>query len=320
VDGTRVGSVEMVAKHLLALKKLVEGLPDGVHVYAIIEHLFGMLLQLPRWKMPYVFRILLEVCKEEDKAVTGTGGGQKFAPGAIAYGAEILFQLSPALDTFAARDLCDWLALHLSNTKFGWPFWEHWAQDAQENVQPGDAPEQFLRLLVQKCALLAPASRLTAHIPASLQKYLPEAPIARSVYLEEGGHGEIDDTMREVAKTLLKKIQDKDDPEDIADWLTDNSAVDSMANADARRAHILMHMLLYAGSHTVTHTIAGIDRLRTILQEVGASGEGAERAMIDAVLEVWASSPWHINFVLDACMRRMILLPRPGASSLLSDR
>src|SRR5690606_6920030 len=102
-----------------------------------------------------------------------------------------LFQLSPALDTFAARDLCDWLALHLSNTKFAWPFWNHWAEEAQ-GVESGDAPEQFLRLLVQKCALLAPASRLTPHIPESLQKYLPAAAVAQSVYVDESAGADVD--------------------------------------------------------------------------------------------------------------------------------
>jgi hypothetical protein len=32
------------------------------------------------------------------------------------------------LDPLGARQVADWLGSHLTNTKFGWPFWEQWKE------------------------------------------------------------------------------------------------------------------------------------------------------------------------------------------------
>ena len=61
-------------------------------------------------------------------------------------GATLLFQLSPALDLCAVREVARWQSSHLINSELAWPYWEYLSTEYGEATE-GDGRRLFLRLL-----------------------------------------------------------------------------------------------------------------------------------------------------------------------------
>jgi hypothetical protein len=93
---------------------------------------------------------------------------------------------------------------------------------------------------------------------------------------------------------------------------------------------MLMHVVLFAGHKTITHTISFIDKYRcvllthmytrlklvcrSLLQDFAYASPENERRMLEAVTEAWVHSPWHVGFIVDALMRRAVLTPSTGTA------
>ena len=92
-DGTRRGSMEIMARHLLNLSRLTpEGSSSEV---AVLETLFCMILQSPSHCSSLMHRVMLEINRLEPSLV----------PPVVASGVWSLYSLVPAMDATAWRQL-----------------------------------------------------------------------------------------------------------------------------------------------------------------------------------------------------------------------
>jgi hypothetical protein len=120
-DGTKLGSVDLLVKHLLSVAQLF---PVDAHVeFILLEMLFQRLVQQPANSAVSggIYRLLLALCKTDSNI-----------PPVLALGTNILFQMVPDMDTAVWRALGHWFAFHVVNTKLSWPFWDFWVSQYEE--------------------------------------------------------------------------------------------------------------------------------------------------------------------------------------------
>jgi hypothetical protein len=126
-DGTKLGSLELLSAHLLAVGKLFPGSQEDIS-YSLVELLLQTLLSRPDSPPLHasVFRLLLELSRKQPL----------FTP-VVALGANAVFQLVPLLDITAAAAFGRWFASHLINTQLSWPaqFWDFWVGELAEAEQ-----------------------------------------------------------------------------------------------------------------------------------------------------------------------------------------
>lgn len=203
-DGTHIGTVDQVALHQLAAFKLF---PEDttVHLeYLLIESMLLLIVQVPPACASGVYRIILELCKKNAKI-----------PPAVAAVTGVLAQLFPAMDTSAWRAVTRWLSCHLTNSKLAWPYWDYWASEYSEAPTDG-VHKAFMKLLVEQCSRAIPAQKLRAALPASLHDAIIEdfAPAASDMFGDSGGG-----SLAAVAKAVLQKVDSREDPDDLQEWL-----------------------------------------------------------------------------------------------------
>lgn len=114
-DGTKLGSMELLTTHLLAVFKLF---PGGAHLeYVLVEMLMQVLLQRPANAAlsASVFRLLLELCRRAPQTF----------PAVVALGTNTVFQLVPGMCLcatyvcvfFCAENFASFCTLH-NRTQF----------------------------------------------------------------------------------------------------------------------------------------------------------------------------------------------------------
>lgn len=189
-DGTRTGSVELLARHLLAVSKLFAAPCDGsrepsqpLHLeYLLIEHLFQLLLQPPTHLLAAfhagIFKLLLVLCRTDP-----------LIPPVVALAANIAFQMAPDLDPACWRELARWFSFHLTNTKLSWPYWDFWLEELRESqaasadredlrccrvsCRGASAQSLLVRIVVERCTRSSLADRVLRVFPSELAGCVP---------------------------------------------------------------------------------------------------------------------------------------------------
>ena len=145
-NGTQMGTIELMINQLNATSKVINNYSNTVKFeYLLVEILFQILLKVPSNDISNsaIYRILLELTK-------------KFPtfPNVVASALSILFTTLPEMDVCALGQLTDWLAFHLNNTQFSWPYWVHWETELKEEEATASPLKTFCVLLVEKLTIL----------------------------------------------------------------------------------------------------------------------------------------------------------------------
>ena len=157
-DGTYIGTITTLCKHLLSLSKI---LPSHINTlpfeYILVEVLLVQ-LSLSTYNSTYhglICRIVLELCK------TATS-----FPPVLALGMSVIYQLGSDFDSNVWRNYASWLSFHLINTKLIWPYWVHWAEEYEASVDVTSESKLLLKLVIDKCA--------HAMVPESVRQAVPD--------------------------------------------------------------------------------------------------------------------------------------------------
>jgi hypothetical protein len=137
-DGTKLGSIDLLRNHLLALNSLFsinqekENNVSRIPVeYFIVESLFHRILSLPFNHVTHhlpLYKLILHFCKKDPAF-----------PPMIALAMNTLFLIIPSLDLEAIRSLGNWFAFQFINTNCKWPFWDFWIGEC--NLLEDDADD-----------------------------------------------------------------------------------------------------------------------------------------------------------------------------------
>ena len=246
-DGTKLGSLELLTTHLMAVFKLF---PAEAHLeFLLVEGLMQVVLQQPvnTALSASVFRLILELCRHN---------AQLFAP-VVALAANTVFQLVPDLDVGASQEFGRWFAFHLENTQLSWPqeYWSFWLSEMQEGAEAGQQlVPLFVRSIVERLSFSVVPDRLKAALPSALHGLIHSNTPAHCPLLSASTEGEPAQTsmlahipgIADAAQQLRAKLEQKTDPEDVADWLEAFSLADEVSQWQCSRAHIffdLAHLL-----------------------------------------------------------------------------
>mmetsp|Transcript_10642 Transcript_10642/g.14651 ORF Transcript_10642/g.14651 Transcript_10642/m.14651 type:complete len:1276 (+) Transcript_10642:85-3912(+) len=185
-DGTRTGSVELLARHLLSVSRLFAAGAEGepLHLeYLLVEHLFQLLLQPPAQLLVAshagLFKLLLVLCRTDP-----------LVPPVVALAANIAFQMAPDLDPCCWRELARWFSFHLTNTKLSWPYWDFWLDELAEaragsadrddprccrvSCRGASAQALLVRIVVERCTRASIADRVLRVFPSELAGCIPQ--------------------------------------------------------------------------------------------------------------------------------------------------
>jgi hypothetical protein len=163
-DGTHVGTVETLCNHLLLVSKLFPTVSSTDMEYIFVETLLVALTQLPSRtsRTGALCRVILQLCKKSPTF-----------PPVLALGTSILYQLGTDMDTGIWRILAQWLSFHLINTKLGWPYWNHWAEDFTLQNKVNTESKMFLDIVVGRCSRALLPDIVRSSLPQSMHCLIP---------------------------------------------------------------------------------------------------------------------------------------------------
>lgn len=186
-DGTKTGSLELLANQLLAVSRLFSINNDSTSPtklaieYFIIELLFQKILSLPinrRTNNLVVFKLILHFCKKFPT----------FAP-MVALASNIVFLMIPFLNVHSIMQFSNWFSFHFVNTALQWPFWDFWigevgllteGSNTEEQEESGNDKDHrlqlfFIKAVLQQCLRLVSREKLDLTIPSEFKEFLGNA-------------------------------------------------------------------------------------------------------------------------------------------------
>jgi len=307
-NGTVVGSMDLLVKHLVAVGKLF---PDGLCLeYILVEFLFQQLLANPSnpSHTSSICRLLLELCKKYPAIVP-----------AIALCCHELFQSMGEMDYSSIGELASWLAFHLSNTQFVWPYWEDWWKDIVEG-QPGDPRAMFLQTVVIKCGRIDVPERMRESLPDYLHPliplpFLPQCSFIPDELVSAQVHGAATGTFRalmDICQELIAMIgsKEKQSVESVEEWLgsLEVAVVSSPPSVCDKywRVCVLLQCIFSVGRTTLSNLTSLMERYSEAIRSFCAGDDG-QRAVCECVWEAWGGDQATLNIILDAMLRRGLL-------------
>ena len=196
-DGTKLGSIDLLASHLLSVARLfpveegetVRGrVVSGSHLdYLLVEVIFQQLLQPPAHlslaSHAGHFKLLVHLCRRD-----------AIFPPILALGANIAFQMNSELQPPSWRELARWFAFHLTNTKHSWPYWEFWLEELNDSLaasadrdiagsgsgsvvirsQGSSAAALLTHLVVDHCTRASIPEKIMKVFPVEMHTFVPQ--------------------------------------------------------------------------------------------------------------------------------------------------
>jgi len=325
-DGTKLGSIDLMAQHLLAVSKHFS--VDAHLEYALVEMLFQLLLQQPNSNSSssmlsaLICRLMLELCKKDPVGY----------PPVVAFAANTVFQLVPEVDYLSGMEFGKWFAFHLLNTNLSWPYWDFWASELEDSLQESSLSslvELFIKYILDKCFQASVPDKLKAvfpapwHslnpalngivIPARCPLFPPENPLLDetppySSILANYLLTEEDRVDLMAAAAQLKTMLDKKaNPDDVTEWL-DGLQLQVTAESEPLicwRGCLLVQTLLYKGSSdtALSAMIGLLDRYSETIR-TAAITEESQLDILAMLTEVFSSDSYMYRLVLNEMLRR----------------
>lgn len=260
-------------------------LPLGYrHEAFLAEVMFEQMLQLPKAESKPIFyyATMIDLCKLLPEF-----------PRAMAGCVRELFGKLEALDVECRLRLSEWLAYHLSNFNFQWP-WERWAHVLQ---QPNNSVQRmFLEDIISRLVRLSYHEKIQKSLPEAFLCLLPPKPIPVCMYLKQDPQeDEVEDPFMKLAAEFHSMVREKRTDEDVNGWVQE-SVVASIGAS--KTLDVVLQVLLMVGSKSFTHTLTALERYIRVLREL-VSDEEQEMVAINSVSYVWTNSPQRTIMILN---------------------
>lgn len=259
-------------------------LPLGFrHEAFLAEMMFGQMLQLPTsdHKPIFYYATMIDLCKllpEFPRAMVGC--------------VRELFGKLDALDVECRLRLSEWLAYHLSNFNFQWP-WERWAHVLD---QPDTSMQRiFLADIIGRLVRLSYHEKIEKCLPEAFLCLLPPRPVPVCMYLKETEMQDGEDPLVVSALHFHSMVRERRTEEDVNQWLQE-SVIGSAGTA--KTLDMVLQVLLMLGSKSFTHTITALERYLSVLQAL-IPDEDHHIVAINSVSFVWTNSPQRTIMILN---------------------
>ena len=281
-------------------KRLARSMPlKYTYEISLCETIFGQMLRLPtsEFKTLMYSTLMVDLCK-----LISTFSRPIFAC------VKECFSRLTFLDPFLAQRLAEWLAYHVSNYNFQWP-WERWAHVLE--APDTDCQKRFCRDVLGRMVRLSYHDRVMEVLPENFKQLMPPKPVCQSLPALGAPSEDLEGVWAAKAVDLIRK---KTKDEQLADWTKEHS-IDAILGGRIQLCKMLLRALLVAGQKTYSHMIIALERyygpLAALVQEGGLE---AEVACMDTIWQVWSQNIQRASMVVD----RMMTLRLISAKAVVS--
>lgn len=272
----------------------------------LCETLFGQMLRLPTPEFKPIMYATLMV--DLSKLL-------QLFPRAMSACVRESFARMNVMDPSLRERLAEWLAYHLSNFEYIWPWakWEHVLA-----APPYDGQRRFCVAVMLRLMRLSYWDRVHSAIPEEFRVLLPPKPEVAALPEPDkaaAAAAEAGDAAEAAwAAVALKMVRSKASAEDIDNWIKDEK-LDEVLGGKMGVLRMLTRCLLVAGVKSYTHMIIAFERyygpLALLAKETGDEGQVT---LVDVAARVWALNPQRIVMAVD----RMMTLRLVSAEAIVS--
>lgn len=280
-------------------KRLARGLSlPYAYTPLLAETLFGQLLRLPKppYKPIMVSALMVDVCKL-----------LKDFPRAMSACVRECFSRMNVLDPALRIRLAEWLAFHLSNFEYIWP-WGRWGHVIEAPAYDGQ--RHFCISVMIRLTRLSYWEKVHNSLPNEFKVLMPPKPeveplptLAESD-IEGSENGDVEGAW---SAKLLALVRSKATVEEVESWITEN-ALESRVDGKMGMLKVLTRCLCVAGAKSYTHMVIAFERyfglLALLTKELGRDGE---ISMIETVVKVWKASSQRTAMAVDRLMSLRLL-------------
>ncbi|KAG6246451.1 hypothetical protein E4U24_003701 [Claviceps purpurea] len=267
--------------------------PEDVAVDAVFSQLF----QLPKaeHKVVYYHSVLTEACKLAPAAIAPSLGR------AIRY----LYRNIPRTDLELSFRFLDWFAHHLSNFGFTWK-WAEWAEDTSlPDLHPC---KWFLLGALDKEIRLSFAQRIQKTLPEAYQPLIgPEKEKDVPDFKYRDPDTPFSKEGQELAALLKRKASDEDF-QSVIDSIQ-AQATEQALDPIVTSTDVFTTAVCWAGSKSLSHVLACIDRTKTRLSDAASSSPAARAQVISSVMNYWSAHPGIALSIIEKLLNYSILTP-----------
>lgn len=258
------------------------------------EVIFSQMLRLPvpEHKPVLYAGLIVDLCKL-----------LKSFPRAIGPCVRESFVRMNVLDPALRERLAEWLAYHLSNFDYVWP-WSKWSHVLSAPAYDGQ--RKFCIAVMNRMIRLAYWDRIHSALPDEFRPLLPSKP---EVLPLPSPDATVDESNVEGvwAAKLLLLVRKKASVADMTTWITQNDLL-SVLGSQVGVLRVLLKCLLVAGAKSYTHMIIALERyielLSSLTNETGLPGQ---LACIEIILETWGRSPQRVLMAIQRTMTLRLL-------------
>lgn len=312
-NGTRVGTLDTLVTHLVALRKLFPSCES--FQYILVEALLTGFVNVPNDPVKHALtsRLLLELCKKEE-AVRPV----------VALGASVLFAMSSDLDWTVWRSLAEWLGFHLVNTKVSWPYWPQWATDLQGYLDDTDdsfSAENvlFLTMALQKATRILQPDIVNEALILPLNTLIP-GPVNISCSLFAPIGESAPDVAVERAQELIQLIRLRTEADEVEQWLEALALSGDELTDELLKIKIFLQALFEEGKGALSVFTSLIDRYGEVLRMYTTGSMGTNQAVVEYVNDIFMHSNDRYRFIfsVDYLVRKGIISVDGLASNIAS--
>ena len=281
-------------------KRLARSLPlKYPYEISLCETIFGQMLRLPtsEYKTLMYSTLMVDLCKLISS----------FARPIFACVKEC-FNRIHFMDQFLVQRLAEWLAYHVSNYNFQWP-WERWAHILE--APDTDLQKRFCRDVLSKMVRLSYYDRVFEVLPENFKQLMPPKPQCQPLPSLGAPSDDLEGVWAAKAVDLIRK---KTRDEQLDEWMKEHS-LEAVLGGRIQLCKMLLRALLVAGQKTYSHMIIALERyygpLASLVQE---GGHEAQVACMDTIWQVWSQNIQRAAMVID----RMMTLRLISAKAVVS--
>jgi nuclear cap-binding protein subunit 1 len=257
----------------------------------LCEVMFSQMLRLPNpeFKPIMYSTLMVELCKL-----------LRTFPRAMSACIRECFARMNVMDPSLRERLAEWLAYHLSNFEYLWP-WAKWAHVLEAPAYDGQ--RRFCVAVMNRMVRLSYWDRIQAVVPEEFRVLLPPKPEVTALPPDEETGPEAADAEGAWAAAALKLVRSKASAEEIDAWIAENKLEEVLAGGKIGVLRMWLRCLLVAGGKSYTHMIIALERyygpLAVLSKDTGLEGQ---IAIVSATTQTWMLNPQRAVMAVDRLM------------------
>lgn len=207
------------------------------------------------------------------------------------------------MDPMLRGRLAEWLAYHLSNFDYVWP-WSKWQHVLE--APAFDGQRRFCVAVMNRLVRLSYWDRIQAVLPEEFRPLLPPKPEVNALPAADDASAAETDIEGLWAARALVKVKEKLSDVQMDAWVAENS-LEEVLGGKLGVLRMLARCLLVAGAKSYTHMAIALERyfgpLDVLVQDTGLEGE---IALVAAAAKVWSRNPQRAVMAVDRLMAQRL--------------